>query len=156
DVDDLKRAEEALRESERESRLIVDSIPGLVAILTPSGEMAAVNDRVIEYCGRSLNELKEWATNDTLHPQDHPRIVQLFSALITSGLPSEWESRIRRFDGVYRWFQFRAHPLRDATGRVVRWYVLLTDIHDLKRAEAELRRAYDSFADAQRLSKTGS
>src|SRR5262249_6390442 len=71
-------------------------------------------------------------------------------------LPSEWESRIRRFDGVYRWFQFRAHPLRDATGRVVRWYVLLTDIHDLKRAEAELRRAYDSFADAQRLSKTGS
>jgi len=57
---------------------------------------------------------------------------------------------------VYRWFQCRGLPLCDVTGCVARWYVLLTDIDDLKRAEAELRRAYDSFADAQRLSKTGS
>jgi len=59
-------------------------------------------------------------------------------------------------DGVYRWFQSRGYPLRDASGRIVRWYNLLTDIHDRKRAEEELRRAHDSFADAQRLSKTGS
>src|SRR5262249_4737244 len=94
--------------------------------------------------------------NDTLHPEDRPRLIQLFAALLTSESPSEWESRIRRFDGVYRWFQCRGLPLHDMTGRVARWYVLLTDIDDLKRAEAELRRAYDSFADAQRLSKTGS
>jgi PAS domain S-box-containing protein len=156
DIDDLKRAEEALRESERESRLIVDSIPGLVAVLTPAGELDGVNNRLVEYCGRPVEELRHWAANDTLHPEDRPRVIQLFADLITSGLPSEWESRIRRFDGVYRWFQCRGLPLRDATERVVRWYVLLTDIDDLKRAEAELRRAYDSFADAQRLSKTGS
>jgi PAS domain S-box-containing protein len=138
DIDDRKRAEEALRESERESRLIVDSIPGLVAILTPSGDLAAVNDRVVEYCGRSKEELKEWSTNDTLHPEDRSRSVALFAGLITSGLPSDWEARVRRFDGVYRWFQFRALPLRDSAGRLVRWYALLTDIEDLKRTDALL------------------
>jgi len=143
DIDERKRAEDALRESERESRLIVDSIPGLVAILTPAGEMVGVNDRVVEYTGRPLVELKQWATNDTLHPEDRPRIIQLFAETITAGLPSEWDARIRRFDGAYRWFQFRGLPLHETSGRVVRWYVLLTDIDDLKRAEAELRRAYD-------------
>ena len=134
----------------------MDSIPGLVAILTPAGEMVGVNNRVVEYCGRPLVELKQWATNDTLHPEDRPRIIQLFAETITSGLPSEWDARIRRFDGAYRWFQFRGLPLHETSGRVVRWYVLLTDIDDLKRAEAELRRAYDHLTEAQRLSQTGS
>jgi PAS domain S-box-containing protein len=156
DIDDLKRTEEALRDSERESRLIVDSIPGLIAVLAPTGELESVNDRLIEYCGRPVEELREWATNDTLHAEDRSRVIQIFVTLITSGLPSEWESRIRRFDGVYRWFQCRGLPLHDMTGRVIRWYVLLTDIDDLKHAEAELKRAYHGFADAQRLSKTGS
>jgi PAS domain S-box-containing protein len=156
DIDDRKRAEDAVRESERESRLIVDSIPGLVAVLTPPGDLAAVNDRVVEYCGKSREELQQWATNDTLHLDDRSRVVQLFAGLITSGRPSEWEARVRRFDGVYRWFQFRALPLRDTAGNVVRWYALLTDIDDLKRAEAELRRAYDHLTEAQRLSQTGS
>jgi PAS domain S-box-containing protein len=156
DIDEGKRAEEALRERERESRLIVDSIPGLVAILTPAGELAGVNNRVVEYCGRPLAALKDWADNDTLHPEDRPRIVQLFAELITSGLPYEWEARIRRFDGVYRWFQFRGLPLHESSGRVVSWYVLLTDIDDLKRTEAELREAYDHLTEAQRLSQTGS
>jgi PAS domain S-box-containing protein len=63
---------------------------------------------------------------------------------------------LRRYDGEYRWFLFRANPLRDDTGTIVKWYGVNTDIEDRKRAESELRRAYDSFADAQRLSKTGS
>jgi PAS domain S-box-containing protein len=145
DIDDRKRAEEALRESERESRLIVDSIPGLVAILTSSGELAAVNDRVVEYCGRSREELQEWTTNDILHLDDRSRVVELFAGLITSGRPSDWEARIRRFDGVYRWFQFRALPLRDTSGNVVKWYALLTDIDDLKRAEEALREGEREF-----------
>ena len=145
DIDDRKRAEEGMRESERESRLIVDSIPGLVAILTSSGELAAVNDRVVEYCGRSREELQEWATNDILHPEDRSRVVQPFASLITSGRPSEWEARVRRFDGVYRWFQFRALPLRDTGGNVVKWYALLTDIDDLKRAEEAVREGAREF-----------
>src|SRR5262249_23737498 len=145
DIDDLKRTAEALRESERESRLIVDSIPGLVAVLTPAGALEGVNNRVVEYCGKPPEELKDWVTNDTIHPEDRARVVELFAGLITSGLSSEWESRLRRFDGVYRSFQVRGLPLRDSNGRIVRWYVLLTDIDDLKRAEAELRALKDQL-----------
>jgi PAS domain S-box-containing protein len=75
---------------------------------------------------------------------------------MASEVPGETEARLRRYDGEYRWFLFRANPLRDETGKIVKWYGVNTDIEDRKRAEAELRRAYDSFADAQRLSKTGS
>src|SRR5690606_15230595 len=70
--------------------------------------------------------------------------------------PGEAEARVRRFDGEYRCHLFRANPLRDESGAVVTWYGVNTDIEDQKRAEAELRRAYDSFAHAQRLSRTGS
>jgi len=133
-----KRVEAALLESERESRLIVDRIPGLVATLTPAGEVEGVNNPVLEYCGRTLEELKQWGTSDTVHPQDLPRVIEVITQSMASGDPHEIEERIRRFDGAYRWFQVRGLPLRDATGRIVRWYVLLTDIDARKRAEAQL------------------
>jgi PAS domain S-box-containing protein len=156
DIEDRMRAEEALRESERESRLIVDTIPGLVATLTPAGEVELVNDELIEYCGQGLEAMKQWGTNGTMHADDLPRIAPAFAHAIASCEPYDFEARIRRFDGVYRWLQVRGFPLRDTSEHIVRWYVLLTDIDERKRAEAELKRAYDSFADAQRLSKTGS
>jgi len=138
EVAERKRAEAALLESERESRLIVDRIPGLVATLTPAGEVEGVNHQVLEYCGRTLEELKQWGTSDTVHPQDLPRVIEVITQSMASGDPHEIEERIRRFDGAYRWFQVRGLPLRDATGRIVRWYVLLTDIDARKRAEAQL------------------
>ena len=156
DIDERKRAEEALRESERDSRLIVDSIPGLVALLTATGDVEVVNRQVFEYFGQTLEELRQWGTNDTVHPEDLPHVADVFTRAIASGRPYEIVQRFRRADGIYRWFANSGFPLRDATGHIVRWCVLLTDIDDLKRTEVELRRAYDSFADAQRLSKTGS
>jgi len=156
DVDERKRAEDALRESERESRLIVDSIPALVATLTAQGDVDVVNNRMLEYFGKPQEEVKQWGTNDIVHPEDLPRVAQIFRQMIPSGDPHEFEVRVRRFDGVYRWFQLRGRALHDNTGGIARWYVLLTDIDDRKRAEAELREAYNGFADAQRLSKTGS
>ncbi len=156
DIDERKRAEEALRESERESRLIVDTVPGLVATLTPAGEVDLVNHQIVEYCGQDLEAMKQWGSNGTVHAEDLPRIAPIFSQSITSVEPYDFEARIRRFDGVYRWFQIRGLPLRDSSERLLRWYVLLSDIDERKQAEAELKRAYDSFADAQHLSKTGS
>ena len=138
DVTESKLAEAAPRESEREWRRIVDSIPGLVATLTPAGEVEGVNNQVLEYCGRTLEELKQWGTSDTVHPEDLPRVIEVITQSMASGDPYEIEERIRRFDGVYRWFQVRGLPLRDSNGRIVRWYDLLTDIDDRKRAEAQL------------------
>ncbi|HSC06219.1 MAG TPA: PAS domain-containing protein [Steroidobacteraceae bacterium] len=156
DIDERKRAEDALRESERELRLIVDSIPGLVATCDSAGEVEFVNRPMLEYFGRTLEEQKRWATSDMLHPEDLPRVVELFAHSIASGDAFDFEIRARRSDGIYRWFQSRGFPLRDMNEHIVRWYILLIDIDERKRAETELRRAYDSFADAQRLSHTGS
>jgi PAS domain S-box-containing protein len=139
DLTERKRAEQAARESERESRLIVDSIPGLVGTQTPSGDADIVTNRMLEYFGKTLEELKRWDTNDTVHLEDLPRVIQLVTQALASGDPYEYEVRLRRFDGVYRWFQVRGLPLRDTTGRVARWYSLLTDIDDLKRAEDAVR-----------------
>jgi formate hydrogenlyase transcriptional activator len=137
----IRKAFDDLNERERESRMIVDSIPGLVATLTPIGEVDAVNERVRGYCGRTLEELRQWETNDTIHPDDLPHAVEITSTSMKSGEPYEIIERLRRFDGVYRWFQVRGFPLRGSDGRIVRWYVLLTDIDDLKRTEAALARS---------------
>jgi PAS domain S-box-containing protein len=136
---ELARANEALRESERNSRLVVDSIPGLVALLTSDGDLQFVNRQILEYTGRTVEELKQWGTNDTVHPEDLPHVIQVFTQSIASGSPYEIVQRLRRSDGVYRWFQNNGFPLRDANGHIVRWCVLLTDIGERQRAEDALR-----------------
>ena len=83
--------------------------------------------------------MKQWGSNGTVHSQDLPCVVQVFTRAIGSGEPYDFEARIRRFDGLYHWFQVRGRPLRDTRGDILRWYVLLTDIDALKRAEVELR-----------------
>jgi PAS domain S-box-containing protein len=156
EVAERRRAEEALAASEHNLCLIVDSIPGLVALLTPAGEVEVVNPQLVEYCGRTLEELKLWGTSDTVHAEDLPRVVQLFTGSITSGNPYDFETRIRRFDGVYRWFQVRGLPVRDANGRILRWCALHTDIDERKRAEDALKRSKAFLAEGQRLSRLGS
>ena len=156
EVAERTRAEEALAASEHNSRLIVDSIPGLVALMTPAGEIELVNPQVVKYCGRALEELRLWGTSDTVHAEDLPRIAQIFSRSIMSGDPYEFEARLRRFDGVYRWFQVRGLPVRDRDGRILRWCVLHTDVDERKRAEDALKRSEAFLAEAQRLSRIGS
>jgi formate hydrogenlyase transcriptional activator len=142
DIDDLKRAEEKLRESEYEARLTVDSIPGQIAVLDTSGEVERVSQPLLDYLGRSQEELRQWAVDDTIHPDDRPGYLQAFQRSFATGDPVEYEAvRIRRFDGVYRWLNIRGLPLRDRQGQIVRWYFLLTDVDDRKRAEDKIRQS---------------
>ena len=142
DIDDQKRAEEALRESEHESRLIVDSIPGLIAVLSASGEVERVNQPLLDYLGRSLEELRQWAVDDTIHPDDRPGYLQAFERAFAAGEAVEYDAaQIRRFDGVYRWLNMRGLPLRDRQGQIARWYFLLTEVDDKKRAEDKIRQS---------------
>jgi PAS domain S-box-containing protein len=138
-------ANDALRESERNSRLLVDSIPGLVALLSAGGEVEFVNRQIVEYTGRALEELKRWGTDDTVHPEDLPHVIQAFTQSIASGSPYEILQRLRRSDGVYLWFQNNGFPLRDASGHIVRWCVLLTDVDERKRAEDALHASERSL-----------
>ena len=156
DWTERKRVEEALRERELEARLVVNTIPGLVASLTPAGEVEVVNDQLVEYCGQGLEAMRQWGTNGTVHPEDVPHVAGIFARgdrVRPSPTRSKGASGVST--ALYRWFQIRGLPLRDTRGQVVRWYSLLSDVDDRKRAEVELRRAYDGFVDAQRLSKTG-
>ena len=124
---------------ERDSRLTVENIPGLVAILTPAGEVDAVNQRLVEYCGQPLEAMRQWGTNGTVLAEDVAVIAPVFTKAIAAGTSYDFEARIRRFDGVYRWCEIRGQPLRDATGGIACWYSLLIDIDDRKRAEDALR-----------------
>src|SRR6266852_720562 len=156
DIDDRKRAEDALRSNEQSLRLIVDSIPGFVSTANAAGEVELVNRQVLEYFGKTTEELKNWATSDAIHPDDLPRMIDAYRRSIETGQPRDVETRSRRADGVYRWFHLRSRAQRDAEGRIVRWYTLVTDIDDRKRAEEELQRSRAYLTEAQRLSLTGS
>ena len=137
-------------EAEQSSRLIVDGIPGFVCTMGATGEVEFVNQRMLDYMGRTIEELRDW--RPLLHEDDRDHVVSQWSRSVETGLDYDVEHRIPRADGVYRWFQVRGVAMRDAGGRIVRWYVLLTDIDDRKRAEdasresaRELRLLVDGF-----------
>ncbi len=138
DIEHRKRAEEAARDREARLQLVLDDLPALVVLLDPSGELQFANRRVLDYFGKSFEELKSWATTDAVHPDDLPRIMPAWIHAIQTGEPYDVEHRMRRRDGVYRWFHVRMLPLRDADGRIMLWQSVQTDIDDQKRAETEL------------------
>src|SRR3984893_16087240 len=163
DIEDRRRAEEPLhapwwlRSSERERhfRSIGDSIPALGALMTPAGEIELVNRQVVEYLGATLEELKGQAIGDSFHPDDRPDVIARWREAVEAGQPYDFESRLRRADGVYRWFHTRGFPLRDTDGRIVLWYLLHTDIDDRKRAEDLLageKRLLEMVASGQSMS----
>ncbi len=177
DVSDRKRAEEELRRSEalaeKRLRLVVDTTPAMLNSCRPDGYLDYVNKGWLDYFGFSLETALERADvmrmsqrskadmdgsdwQPVIHPEDLPGFTDHWKSMLVSGKPSEAEARVRRFDGVYRWHLFRAVPLYDETGRLVKWYASAFDIEDRKRAEEALRRSEGYLAEAQRLTRTGS
>src|SRR6267142_4292367 len=156
DITQRKRAEEKLRKSEQNLRLLVDTIPGLVVTTTPACEIEHFNRQVLEYFDKTPEELANWRTSDAIHPDDLPLTIAAFTRSIQTGEPYEVEHHLRRADGVYRWFHARGLALRDQEGSIVRWYYLLTDVDDRRRAEEALRKSEALLHEAQRLARTGS
>ena len=136
----LRCAFEEIRNSEARLRKIIDTIPTLAWCSLPDGTGIFWNRRWHEYTGLSLERVRGWGWRDAIHPEDLKEITDQWLGFLASGKGGEVEGRLRRFDGVYRWFLFRAEPLHDESGNIVNWYGTDTDIDDLKRAEAKLRQ----------------
>jgi len=121
-------------------RKILDTIPTLAWCSLPDGTGEFWNRRWHEYTGLTPEAVRGWGWQDAIHPEDVKEITDKWLGFLASGQPGEVEGRLRRFDGVYRWFLFRAEPLRDESGNIVNWYGTDTDIEDLKRTEEKLRQ----------------
>jgi PAS domain S-box-containing protein len=151
----LTSAFEEIAKSEAELRTILDAIPQLIIAIGADGNFLYANQAVREYTGLTKEELSE-SHRDVVHPEDTERLRYEREAAISRRVPFQYERRVRRRDGQYRWFLAQYKPLLDERGEVIRWYTTGTDIDDRKRAEEKLRRSEWNLLEAQRLGHTGS
>ena len=156
EVAERKRAEDALRANERDLNHIINTIPVLAWCNLPDGSNEFLNQPWHDYTGLSPEQAHGWGWQVAIHPDDLPGLLDKWRELLASGEPGEIEARLRRFDGMHRWFLFRVNPLRDESGSIVKWYGTNTDIDDRKQVEEKLQRSEAFLAEAQRLSSTGS
>jgi PAS domain S-box-containing protein len=138
DIDDQKRAQEQLGQSERRFRGLAETIPQMVWTTTPQGDVTYFNQRWFEYTGRTTEQSLNWEWVDAIHPQDQEPSVRTWKEALETHHPVEFEYRIRRgADGAYRWHLVRGLPILDDHGAVIQWFGASTDIDDQKR-QAEL------------------
>jgi formate hydrogenlyase transcriptional activator len=135
----LSRALDGLKNSERKLRQVIDTIPALAWSILPDGSNEFLNKRWHEYTGLSPGESHGSGWQTAIHPEDRAPLLEKWQGLLSSGEPGEMEARLRRYDGVFRWFLMRVEPFRDETGKIVKWYGTCTDIETLKETEAKLR-----------------
>jgi PAS domain S-box-containing protein len=152
----INEADRLLLTAEDQLRLVVDTIPALVVRARPDGSVDFINKGWRDYTGLPLENLTGWGWNSAIHPGDLARFAQEWEVARAAGKPFQNQARIRKSDGVYRWFLIRKTPLRDQSGRIVKWYGAGYDIEDLKRTEQELRRSDFYLGEGERLAHTGS
>ena len=141
EIEDRKRAEEKLRQDEREMRRITDAIDQRIAVHEPDGKMLYANRVMLEYSGLSLEDVMADDFRARLvHPDDLERSRVERQQGLERGTPFELELRARRKDGQHRWFLVRYNPFRDDEGRIIRWYSTGTDIDDRKRGEERTQK----------------
>src|SRR6202165_2039351 len=149
---ELSDALEKLGQEAARLQTVIDTVPSFLWTSLPDGSKEYLNKSWYEYTGLSLEQGKGWGWKVVVHPDDLDRLVREWLAMVDARKPGELETRIRRYDGEYRWFLIRVVPQLDAEGNVVRWFGSNTDIEDRKRAETklleeerELRRITDAI-----------
>jgi PAS domain S-box-containing protein len=150
-IDALKETQSALQMREHELVGIIETIPSMLWSASPAGEVTYNNQRVLEYCGVTLEEYAHRGWASFLHPDDKEESAKAFFRAIQTGGSYNVTYRVRRADGEYRWQQTRAEPLHDPRGKIIQWYGLSIDIDERKRAEDHLRDTGIKLAKASRL-----
>ena len=151
DIDEGKRAEEAVRKREHELRGIIETIPSLLWSTSPMGEVTHISQRVLEYTGLSFEDFLNVGWKRIIHPDDFEDTAKAFVHAIQTGESYCATHRLRRSDGEYRWYYASGEPLRDSDGNIIQWYGLSIDIDERKRAEDHLRDTRIKLAKASRL-----
>ena len=149
DIEDRKRAEDALRESEYKLRQIIDAVPGFLWAGDAAGEPTHINQHMVDYSGMRFEDFKHGGWEAFVHPADFPDTAKAFYHAIQTGTSYQDVMRLRRSDGEFRWHHSHAEPLRDRQGRIIQWYGLSVDIDEAKKAEDRLRRSESHLAEAQ-------
>ncbi len=126
-------------------RLVVDTIPTLAWSARSDGSADFFNQPWLEYTGLSEEQALNWGWKSAVHPDDLARMLETFQEAVDAGRPFEVEGRLRRSDGVFRWFLFRGNPFLDQSGRVVKWYGTNTDLEERKHAEQALKASEQSL-----------
>jgi len=155
EIAERQRAEDALRRSEDRLRSVIDTIPALVWSKMPDGSADFFNQRFREYTGLSVEEGLGEGWLKAFHPEDRASSVDEWRSAFATGKPFEFEARLRRADGEYRWFLLRGVPLRDELGNIIKWYGTTTDIEDRKRAEWALQEAQAGLSHVTRVMAMG-
>src|SRR5277367_5545130 len=137
-------------------QLLVDSIPALIHTARPDGYLDYFNKPWLEYLGATLEQVSGWNWRAFIHPEDVDGIVAKWLACLASGEVFEYETRVLRADGEYRWMFHCKVPLRDECGNILKWYGSSMDIEERKRAEQAWRRNEFYLAEGQRLGRMGS
>jgi PAS domain S-box-containing protein len=145
DVTEQKKTAAALRERENEFRVMAESIPQLAWMTRPDGHIFWYNQRWYDYTGTTFEQMEGWGWQSIHDPAELPRVVEKFKAHIAAGEPWEDTFPLRRHDGQMRWHLSRALPIKDAEGRVVRWFGTNTDITDQRDAAEKLRASEERF-----------
>jgi formate hydrogenlyase transcriptional activator len=133
-----ERSRSALTKSEAELRTIIDAIPQLIIAVGADGTFLYANQALRDYTGLTQEEVRSGGFREVFHPEDSG-LHGVRDAGISRGVPFDYERRVRRSDGQYRWLLVHYNPLRDEAGDVIRWYATATDIEDRKQAEERTR-----------------
>lgn len=145
DVTERKQAEEALQESEHRFQAMADAIPQLAWMAKGDGYIFWYNRRWYEYTGTTPQQMEGWGWQRVHDPDMLPQVLERWQASIATGDPFDMEFPLRGADGQFRWFLTRVMPLKDAEGRVVRWFGTNTDISERRQTAQALRQSLGRF-----------
>jgi len=151
DINDLKQTEAALEQRELQLRELIETIPAMLWCNDRQGRLIYVNQKTSDFLGLGIPQLAGLRYQRAIHPDDLGSLLQAWTRSVETGEPYSHVARLRRRDGVYRWYQHTAEAMRDADGNIVQWYGLCLDIDEPKRAEDRLKQAQTELARATQI-----
>jgi PAS domain S-box-containing protein len=154
-IEGHRGAEQAFKANELALRQLLEGLPCQIAAAEPDGRHSYANRRMLDYCGMTLDDAKDSGWLTIIHPEDRPAVAAEWIRCGAAREPMDVNHRLRRHDGVYRWFNARVEPFLDDSGHIVRWYGVITDIHDARLMEDALRTIRERLAEASKLATVG-